>query len=518
MTSKTFTSGTVIDSAWLNDVNGATYNGTGAFIQAGTGAVARTLQDKARESVSVLDFGAIADASTDIGAALQKAHDALPSSGGTICIPAGSTYYYQSTTVAFTKPVRIVGDGIYNTAIYADINAITLISSYSRLDIEGVHFEAYGSARTTATLVLHQPTAANHGHSTFFNCRFDGGNACYHTQSCNAVVFDNCEIYPQGNYGLWLENLNGLPASSDAGDSFITNCTFSGSTANSHGIYATTTSGLYISNNKFNDERRHILIDNSIYNVGNNIITGNSFEGHVNYAVKLNGSSGVSTKNLITGNQFSSGAAGVNLTHLIIGVGAINNVVTGNVFNSIISSDTLHIAVNILSGSYNTTITGNAFHQIYNAIICPMNATLGITMHGNRFSSDVTQIFQGDDGQSFGAYGSSREINCTRYFAEAAGTLTSAYRFQGKAGTLEIMVYGVAQGVGNVNYSRKVAIFNDVTVNDINAALLQGTGITVALTNVAGYTDLQVAKASGTGFTGYVEVIARGQINYVKAM
>jgi hypothetical protein len=48
--------------------------GTGvSFIQAGAGAVTRNMQDKVRESVSVLDFGAVGDGTTDDTAAIQAA-------------------------------------------------------------------------------------------------------------------------------------------------------------------------------------------------------------------------------------------------------------------------------------------------------------------------------------------------------------------------------------------------------------------------------------------------------------
>ena len=73
MATTNFTSGTVIASDWLNDVDAVVY-GTGSstgsleasqvsYIPSGTGAVATTVQTKLRESVSVLDFGAVADGS-----------------------------------------------------------------------------------------------------------------------------------------------------------------------------------------------------------------------------------------------------------------------------------------------------------------------------------------------------------------------------------------------------------------------------------------------------------------------
>lgn len=58
------------------------------FVQTGAGAVARTVHDKTRETVSVLDFGAVGDGVTDDTAAFQAAHDSLPN-GGTIIVPPG---------------------------------------------------------------------------------------------------------------------------------------------------------------------------------------------------------------------------------------------------------------------------------------------------------------------------------------------------------------------------------------------------------------------------------------------
>ena len=59
MTSTVFTSGTVIESPWLNDVNTKTYadtSNTVAYTPAGTGAVATTVQTNLRQTISVFDF------------------------------------------------------------------------------------------------------------------------------------------------------------------------------------------------------------------------------------------------------------------------------------------------------------------------------------------------------------------------------------------------------------------------------------------------------------------------------
>ena len=76
------------------------------FIQSGTGAVARTVQDKARESVSVLDFGAVGDGVTDDTAALVFAK--LASDAGTmVTFPKGT--YLTSAPITFTIEPNWIG-------------------------------------------------------------------------------------------------------------------------------------------------------------------------------------------------------------------------------------------------------------------------------------------------------------------------------------------------------------------------------------------------------------------------
>jgi len=59
------------------------------FMQIGTGAVARTVESKLQERVSVLDFGADPTGVADSSTAFQAAVNALLSAGGTISVPYG---------------------------------------------------------------------------------------------------------------------------------------------------------------------------------------------------------------------------------------------------------------------------------------------------------------------------------------------------------------------------------------------------------------------------------------------
>lgn len=116
MTSKTFVSGTIIDSPWLNDVNTKTYNdpvpvalaaSSGSslvgFIQSGTGATATTVQTKLHESVSVKDFGAIGNGVTDDTAAFISA----AATGKPLNLPYGD--YVISAPVTISS--YLIGQG-----------------------------------------------------------------------------------------------------------------------------------------------------------------------------------------------------------------------------------------------------------------------------------------------------------------------------------------------------------------------------------------------------------------------
>jgi hypothetical protein len=90
-----------------------------AFTQAGTGAVARTIDSKLKDMVSVKDFGAVGDGIADDTAAIQAAITANP--GKLILIPSGTYKITNTILVAVSGSdaacVRIVGSGSTQTII-----------------------------------------------------------------------------------------------------------------------------------------------------------------------------------------------------------------------------------------------------------------------------------------------------------------------------------------------------------------------------------------------------------------
>lgn len=116
-----------VGALYYNTVDGVmrVYTGTGwidaamgvgsedvSFLSSGVSAVPRTAQDKLREIVSVKDFGAKGDDTTDDTTAVQAAINAVKANGGgSVMIPKG-TYKISAALVIDSSNVRIIGDGI----------------------------------------------------------------------------------------------------------------------------------------------------------------------------------------------------------------------------------------------------------------------------------------------------------------------------------------------------------------------------------------------------------------------
>jgi hypothetical protein len=101
----------------INQLIGVPNGSNARFLQAGAGAVLRTVQDRLRDTVSVKDFGATGDGVTDDTVAIQAAINYVQSvttanGNATNCrlyIPRGS--YVVSDTLTISTPIAVFGDG-----------------------------------------------------------------------------------------------------------------------------------------------------------------------------------------------------------------------------------------------------------------------------------------------------------------------------------------------------------------------------------------------------------------------
>jgi polygalacturonase len=122
----------------------------GGFIQAGSGAVQRTVESKLQDTVSVKDFGAVGDGVADDTVAIQAAFN---SGASHIYYPTG--VYLQQSIAIPTSVNKVYGSGTVkqystDTNIFTGVN-LTGLSIYG-LKILG---------RTTTTLSQAAPISVN---------------------------------------------------------------------------------------------------------------------------------------------------------------------------------------------------------------------------------------------------------------------------------------------------------------------------------------------------------------------
>lgn len=192
-----------------------------AFTQAGTGAVARTIDSKLKDTVSVKDFGAVGDGVANDTAAFAAAVAAV-ATGGELIVPAGGTYLLGSQVViakAMTvrllgtiKPfavtatagtaffsitasnVFITGDGVGTidgiSTTYKNWNGIAAGNSSSRLTaihVSGLNFVNVGLDSTAASCVS-------------FDCVDDGSITGNRLRNCGVV-----SNVVGGGFGLYTQ-------------------------------------------------------------------------------------------------------------------------------------------------------------------------------------------------------------------------------------------------------------------------------------------------------------------------
>jgi hypothetical protein len=144
-------------SGYHLQTNGAGTDPTWAgFLQAGTSATTRTWQDKARERISVKDFGATGDGVTNDTAAIALAETYRASVGGELVFPSGSYLYSgQAVNRANGGGWRGIGDvkflPVANSNVMIDVTG-AVISSASPIPfkVENIRFVNNGKTGVTA--------------------------------------------------------------------------------------------------------------------------------------------------------------------------------------------------------------------------------------------------------------------------------------------------------------------------------------------------------------------------------
>lgn len=154
------------------------------FLQSGTGAVATTVQAKLRETVSVKDFGAVGNGTTDDTTAIQTA---INSGAKAVYFPAG-TYIVTELTLASNR--RLYGDGYGNSVLswaQTNISTPTRNMFVSSGDVSNLEFCDLGFRGN----LLVQTSADGTGQN-LMGFKFRNG-------SVQNATWRNCKIYEFGD-------------------------------------------------------------------------------------------------------------------------------------------------------------------------------------------------------------------------------------------------------------------------------------------------------------------------------
>ena len=213
------------------------------YINAGTGATARTVQARLRDSISVKDFGAVGDGTANDTTAIQNAINAagaLGPGGGTVYFPPGT--YRINSGITLLNGVILQGSGEIGTEIryYGSGSAIASTTPSTRIYNVGVFQMTIKNSGATGTIGLdlssvntstfqsvsieqlpngvkiYSPTSGYATYNRFYNVTINGPTVkgfWITGTSSNANTFWGCRYntsaFTGPGYGWLIEDSNG---------------------------------------------------------------------------------------------------------------------------------------------------------------------------------------------------------------------------------------------------------------------------------------------------------------------
>lgn len=174
------------------------------FQQTGTGAVNRAFNLKLTETISVKDFGAVGDGTTDDTTAIQATINAVNAltMNGAVYLPTGT--YKISTSLNVPYGVSIYGDGGTASILQCeDCDGLTFTTF--GYEIGSMFFEDFGLTANSGTnrtgiVSINSPTSTTQDGLYFNRLRFYSWNQCFILSSTSNTTISNCVAQNINNF------------------------------------------------------------------------------------------------------------------------------------------------------------------------------------------------------------------------------------------------------------------------------------------------------------------------------
>ena len=350
--------------------------GTGSslvgFIQSSTGATATTVQSKLRQTVSVKDFGAVGDGSTDDTSAIQAALNLGPYHA--IYFPTG---VYIVTNLSVGNDVTMYGDGLTNSQLTLKNGATGAILSSSNalhLAIQDIGFNGNYTNCPSGTQCV-SITGAESGGNGFWidRCGFFNAESIgfYQTGTYSKARISNCVA--EGN------QLDGIATTA-------TNIILEGNRCATNGRFGILSQGNWsqIFGNTCTNNGQLVtggagigVVSCSFPIVSNNNCISNGTSTYFTHGIQFNGvTNGVMEGNFSQGNNGSGLDMYQSTYTTCTGNQAINNKVRG-IENDTTSTYSV-IDGNVVNGNYEIGISVfNTLGSVVSNNVVTGNGTLG---------------------------------------------------------------------------------------------------------------------------------------------
>lgn len=332
--------------------------------------------------VSVLQFGAVGDGTTDDTVAIQAA------------VSTGSVVYFPAGIYKISSQITIQNGGICGESFYRTFLKPTMASGNALL-LSGTNpclfsnFSMLGSGMTTGNgiYVNGGGGTSDVAHHIFQNMEFFEFPTAINFNAGSQWSINNCQFINCKSNAVVVVNV----VDSDSGDSYISGCQFiTTENACNHILYKSS-GGLRVNNCKFNNGGVGVNLSlTTTSDTGTLLINGNSFENQYYSSVNLanNGSAYRFSRTVISGNNFlvttpQSGQAAITSTD---SSGFLDNlVITGNSF-MLFNNTATAVALNYVKGYVidGNTITGTGSGNTTTGISVGPNATgkVGVNTYG----------------------------------------------------------------------------------------------------------------------------------------